>query len=153
MLWTRIAAVWGPPVPMLPSMEELRQQQHEGQATNDNSVVHRMDLECRQCIKETVQQMNQVREPDCRCQLMVGQLTVHSDIAHDTSQAGRPVCCEALWQCQGIWTCFLKPTLWWAACWHAPAGRGPQGGGSKVVRAEGSGVGAAAGGANSQGPP
>ena len=62
MLWTRIAAVWGPPVPTLPSIEELRQQQHEGQAANDNSVVHWLDLECRQCIKKIVQQVKQVSE-------------------------------------------------------------------------------------------
>ena len=50
-------------MPTLPSIEELRQQQYEGQVTNDNSVVHWMDLECRQCIKESVQRMKQASEP------------------------------------------------------------------------------------------
>ena len=68
--------MWGLPVPTLPSIEELRQQQLEGQATNDNNLVHQMDLQCRQCIKEMVHQMQQVREPDWTC-----QLTVHSDTA------------------------------------------------------------------------
>lgn len=150
MLWTRIAAEWGPPVPTLPSVEELRQQQHEGQATNDDSVVHWMDLACRQCIKAIVQQIEQVCKPGQACQSRVVLLPVHSDIAKQ-ARAASLYAVKALWQCQGICACILKQTMWCAACSHAPAGQRPQGGSSEVVGAEGSGVGAAAGGAHSQG--